>query len=50
MEKRAYKVGSPEKAFIAWNAPYSIGYYLFKGELGGLEKSLKPQRMSNLML
>nr|WP_243454190.1 LTA synthase family protein [Oceanisphaera pacifica] len=28
----AYKVGEPEQALIAWNAPYAISYYLAKGK------------------
>lgn len=28
----AYKIGDPQKAYIAWNAPYSISYYLVKGK------------------
>lgn len=36
-----YKIGDSEKAFIAWNAPYSIGYYLSKGDLAPIEKITK---------
>ncbi|GEM74664.1 LTA synthase family protein [Vibrio sagamiensis] len=37
----AYKAGSPEKAFIAWNVPYSIGYYLGKGSSKAIKKVTK---------
>ncbi|MGO1247685.1 MAG: LTA synthase family protein [Oceanisphaera sp.] len=28
----AYKIGEPEQALVAWNAPYAISYYLAKGK------------------
>ncbi|PSV34089.1 LTA synthase family protein [Photobacterium sp. GB-210] len=36
-----YTIGDLDKAFIAWNAPYSIGYYLSKGDLAAIEKITK---------
>lgn len=36
-----YTIGNTEQAFLAWNAPYSIGYYLSKSNLASIKKITK---------
>jgi phosphoglycerol transferase MdoB-like AlkP superfamily enzyme len=38
---RAYAVGNIDQAFISWNAPYSIGFYLSSGSLSAIKKITK---------
>ena len=46
----AYKIGDPQQAGLAWNAPYAITYYLSKGEKRAAQQLTPPPSERDLRI
>ena len=46
----AYKIGDPNQAALAWNAPYAITYYLTKGQKSAAQQQTPPPSSQDMTL
>lgn len=45
-----YKIGDPNQAALAWNAPYAISYYLAKGKKRAAQQQTPPPSIQDMNL